>query len=132
MQAEQTISSWMATAKVPSRPSLKENIKADVCVVGAGIAGMTTAYLLASEGTKVVVLDDGPIGGGMTGRTTAHLVNALDDRYFELERLHGEQGARLAAESHTAAIDLIERIVTREAIDCDFSSPRWLSIRSSR
>ncbi len=121
MQAEQTISSWMATAKVPSRPSLKENIKTDVCVVGAGIAGMTTAYLLASEGKKVVVLDDGPIGGGMTGRTTAHLVNALDDRYFELERLHGEQGARLAAESHTAAIDLIERIVTREAIDCDFT-----------
>lgn len=121
MQAEQTISSWMATAKVPSRPSLKENIKADVCVVGAGIAGMTTAYLLASEAKTVVVLDDGPIGGGMTGRTTAHLVNALDDRYFELERLHGEHGARLAAESHTAAIDLIERIVTREAIDCDFS-----------
>ena len=50
MQAEQTISSWMATAKVPSRASLKENIKTDVCVVGAGIAGMTTAYLLASEG----------------------------------------------------------------------------------
>ena len=121
MQAEQTISSWMATAKVPSRPSLKENINVDVCVVGAGIAGMTTAYLLASEGKKVVVLDDGLIGGGMTGRTTAHLVNALDDRYFELERLHGEQGARLAAESHTAAIDLIERIVTQEAIDCDFS-----------
>ena len=67
------------------------------------------------------MLDDGPIGGGMTGRTTAHLVNALDDRYFELERLHGEQGARLAAESHTAAIDLIERIVTQEAIDCEFS-----------
>ena len=121
MQAEQSISSWMATAKVPSRPALKENIQVDVCVVGAGIAGMTTAYLLASEGKKVVVLDDGTIGGGMTGRTTAHLVNALDDRYVELERLHGEQGARLAAESHTAAIDLIERIVTQEAIDCDFS-----------
>ena len=53
---------------------------------GAGIAGMTTAYLLGREGKSVVVLDDGPIGGGMTGRTTAHLVNALDDRYFELER----------------------------------------------
>jgi glycine/D-amino acid oxidase-like deaminating enzyme/nitrite reductase/ring-hydroxylating ferredoxin subunit len=67
------------------------------------------------------VLDDGPIGGGMTGRTTAHLVNALDDRFFDLERLHGEQGARLSAESHTAAIDLIERIVSEESIDCDFT-----------
>ena len=81
---------------------------------------MTTAYLLASEGKRVIVLDDGPIGGGMTGRTTAHLVNALDDRYFELERLHGETGARLAAESHTAAITRIETIVKEEGIDCEF------------
>jgi glycine/D-amino acid oxidase-like deaminating enzyme/nitrite reductase/ring-hydroxylating ferredoxin subunit len=88
--------------------------------VGAGIAGLTTAYLLAREGKSVVVLDDGPLAGGETSRTTAHLVNALDDRYYELERLHGERGARLAAESHTAAVDQIEEIVEREGIDCDF------------
>jgi glycine/D-amino acid oxidase-like deaminating enzyme/nitrite reductase/ring-hydroxylating ferredoxin subunit len=81
---------------------------------------MTTAYLLARAGKTVVVLDDGPIGGGMTGRTTAHLVTALDDRYFELERLHGEAGARLAAESHAASIDQIESIVKEEQIDCEF------------
>jgi glycine/D-amino acid oxidase-like deaminating enzyme/nitrite reductase/ring-hydroxylating ferredoxin subunit len=75
---------------------------------------------LAREGKSVVVIDDGPVGGGMTGRTTAHLVNALDDRYFELERLHGEEGARLAAESHTAAIDKVEAIVKDEAIRCEF------------
>jgi glycine/D-amino acid oxidase-like deaminating enzyme/nitrite reductase/ring-hydroxylating ferredoxin subunit len=57
----------------------------------------------------------------MTGRTTAHLVNALDDRFFELERLHGEKGSRLAAESHTAAINLIESVVSTERIDCDFA-----------
>jgi glycine/D-amino acid oxidase-like deaminating enzyme/nitrite reductase/ring-hydroxylating ferredoxin subunit len=66
------------------------------------------------------VLDDGPIISGETERTTAHLVNALDDRFFELERLHGEDGARLAAESHSAAIDTIERIVRELQIDCDF------------
>src|SRR4030095_3256699 len=83
-------------------------------------AGMTTAYLLSREGKSVVVLDDGPIGGGMTGRTTAHLVNALDDRYFELERLHGEDGARLAAESHSAAINTVEEVVKQEKINCEF------------
>ena len=57
----------------------------------------------------------------MTGATTAHLVNALDDRFFDLERLHGERGSRLAAESHSAAIDRIESIVTRERIACDFT-----------
>ena len=111
---------WMATAETPDRPGLDMDIEADACVVGAGIAGMTTAYLLARDGLKVVVLDDGPIGGGETGRTTAHLVNALDDRYYELERLHGERGARLAAESHTAAVDRIEAIVADENIVCGF------------
>jgi len=116
----QTLSIWMDTAAIPLERPLTERVSADVCIVGAGIAGMTTAYLLAREGKSVVVLDDGPIGGGMTGRATAHLVNALDDRYFELERLHGEDGARLAAESHTAAIDRVEQIVNEEKINCEF------------
>jgi glycine/D-amino acid oxidase-like deaminating enzyme/nitrite reductase/ring-hydroxylating ferredoxin subunit len=115
-----TASVWMTTAELPSRPALAQNITADVCVVGAGIAGLTTAYLLAEEGRSVVVLDDGPIGGGETSRTTAQLVNALDDRYFEMEGMHGEKGARLAAESHTAAIDRVEAIVAREKIECEF------------
>ncbi len=122
MQSEtgQTTSIWMETAETPAQTALSENTEADVVIVGAGISGMTTAYLLAREGRSIVVLDDGPIGGGMTERTTAHLVNALDDRYYELERLHGERGARLAAESHTAAIDRIEAIVNEEKIDCEF------------
>jgi glycine/D-amino acid oxidase-like deaminating enzyme/nitrite reductase/ring-hydroxylating ferredoxin subunit len=117
---EQSRSIWMDTSDVPVQSALAETTTADVCVVGAGITGMTTAYLLAQEGKSVVVIDDGPIGGGMTGRTTAHLVTALDDRYFELERLHGEAGARLAAESHTAAIDRVEAIVKQEGIECEF------------
>ena len=117
---EQSRSVWMDTVEVPPESSLTEKVNADVCIVGAGIAGMSTAYLLAREGKSVIVVDDGPIGGGMTGRTTAHLVNALDDRYFELERLHGEEGARLAAESHTAAISAVEAIVEQEAIECEF------------
>lgn len=115
-----TTSVWMATVEVPPQTSLVENTHADVCIIGAGISGMTTAYLLAREGKSVVVLDDGCIGGGMTERTTAHLSNAIDDRYFEIERLHGEKGSRLAAQSHTAAIDRIESIVAEERIDCEF------------
>ncbi len=111
---------WAATAKMPACSSLKENTTADVCIVGAGIAGLTTAYLLTQAGKSVVTLDDGPLAGGATQVTTAHLSNALDDRYFVIERLHGEEGARLAAESHTLAIDRVDAIVKREKIDCDF------------
>jgi glycine/D-amino acid oxidase-like deaminating enzyme len=116
----QSLSPWMASATVPAFGPLTEDANADVCVVGAGIAGMTTAYPLARRGQSVVVLDDGPIAGGQTRRTTAHLSNAIDDRYFEIERRHGGGGARLVAEGHTAAIDRIEAIVRAEQIACDF------------
>ena len=115
-----TLSIWMATADIPLRPPLAADAECDVCIVGAGIAGMSTAYLLARAGKKVVVLDDGPIGGGETGRTTAHLVWALDDFYSHLEKVHGPEGARLAAESHMSAVNRIEAIVRTEKIDCDF------------
>lgn len=118
--SQATKSIWMATADTPSQGRLTENIRTDVCIIGAGIAGLTTAYMLAREGRSVVVLDDGPIGGGMTGRTTAHLTNAFDDRYLEIEKLHGVENSRLTAASHTAAIDKVEEIVRTENIACDF------------
>jgi glycine/D-amino acid oxidase-like deaminating enzyme len=121
--AQASTSIWMATADTPSQSQLSENIRTDVCIVGAGIAGLSTAYLLGREGRSVVVLDDGAIGGGMTGRTTAHLSNAYDDRYVEIEKVHGEEAARLTAESHTAAINKINEICIVEKLDCDFE---WL------
>lgn len=117
---EQSASIWMMTSEEVEQPELPDDLYSDVCVVGAGIAGMTTAYLLAHEGKSVIVVDKGPIGGGETARTTAHLSNAIDARYAEIERLHGEHGALLAAESHTAAITGIEAIVAKERIDCGF------------
>lgn len=114
-----TTSFWMETP-VPDYPPLAQDATTDVCVVGAGITGLSTAYHLLLQGQKVVVLDDGPIGGGETGRTTAHLTNAFDDRYHHVESQHGREISRLVAQSHTAAIDRIEAIVRDEGIDCDF------------
>src|SRR3712207_8723179 len=64
---------------------LRRNVRADVCVVGAGISGMTTAYLLMKAGKRVVVVDDGPVGGGETGRTTAHLSFRSEEHTSELQ-----------------------------------------------
>ena len=110
----------MDTAEVPEFPPLDSDARASVCVVGAGMAGMMTAYLLTRAGRSVIVIDDGRIGSGETGRTTAHITAALDDRYYSIEKVHGALGARYAAESHTAAINRIESIVGMEDIDCDF------------
>ncbi len=116
----QNQSLWTATHRMPGYSALKENMQTDVCVVGGGIAGLTTAYLLGQEGKKVIVIDDGELAGGMTQFTTGHLVSAIDDRIFHIEHLHGEANTRLAVQSHAAAIDQIEAIVKKENIDCDF------------
>jgi glycine/D-amino acid oxidase-like deaminating enzyme/nitrite reductase/ring-hydroxylating ferredoxin subunit len=119
-RAGANLSFWEATAEEAALHPLRENDGADVCIVGAGIAGLSIAYELSHRGQKVIVLDDGAIGRGMTARTTAHLVNALDDRYYDLEKYHGEDGARMAAQSHSAAVDRVERIAAAEKIECDF------------
>lgn len=115
-----TVSYWEATENLLTKPALAEPIETDVCIIGGGISGLTTAYLLTKEGKRVVVIDDGAIGGGETSRTTAHLSNALDDRIYRVEKWHGAEKAKLAVESHGRAIDLIEQIVSEERIDCDF------------
>lgn len=117
----ETQSIWQGTFPVPDYPALDWDLTTDVCVVGAGIAGLSAAYMLAREGKQVAVLDDGPIGGGETGRTTAHLSDAMDDRIYVLESVHGQEGARRIVSSHGAAINRIEEIVRLEGIDCDFA-----------
>jgi glycine/D-amino acid oxidase-like deaminating enzyme/nitrite reductase/ring-hydroxylating ferredoxin subunit len=115
------VSYWQASKDGLQNESLSESIETDVCIIGGGISGLTTAYLLTKAGKKVIVIDDGTIGGGETSRTTAHLSNAIDDRIYRIEKWHGEEKARLAVESHASAIDEIERIVGAEGIDCDFT-----------
>ena len=118
-KVETTTSVW-TDARLPDLELLHGHQSCEVCVIGAGIAGLTTAYTLSGMGKSVIVVEDGSVGGGETCRTTAHLASALDDRYFQLEKIRGKQIAKLAAQSHSAAITRIESIVNSEGIDCDF------------
>jgi len=112
---------WEAFHAAPGNRVPPAESRYDVCIVGAGIAGLTTGYLLAREGRKVLILEERAIGSGQTCKTTAHLASALDDRFAALERARGREAARVAAESHSAAIDRIEAIAREEKIDCDFT-----------
>lgn len=116
--AERTRSVWMDTA-VAGGPPLSNDERADVVVVGAGLAGLSTAYEIAKAGRSVVVLDAGPIGGGMTARTTGHVSSELDDFYHELISMRGLEDSKLCYRSMQAAVDRLGEIVRTEGIDCD-------------
>ena len=112
---------WLQSTPALTFQPLQNDTDTDVLVVGGGIAGLTTAYCLVTSGRKVILIEDGLIGSGESGRTTAHLTNALDDRYYELQHVFGTENAKLIAQSHTAAINWVERVVSAEGIDCDFT-----------
>ncbi|MEX2358940.1 MAG: FAD-dependent oxidoreductase, partial [Pirellulaceae bacterium] len=110
----------MATTSVPKRSPLQQDISVDVCIVGAGISGLSTAFFLSREGLRVAVLESRQVGSGQTQRTTAHLASALDDFYSEYEEIQGVEKMRLLANSHHSAISKIGKIVQELEVDCQF------------
>lgn len=110
---------WMATASAPTYQPLTRDLDAGVCVIGAGIAGLTTAYLLSQERQDVVLIDALGVGAGETGRTTAHFFPP-DEWYVGVEDAFGNDSAKLVANSFSHAIDSVESIIQREQIDCGF------------
>jgi glycine/D-amino acid oxidase-like deaminating enzyme/nitrite reductase/ring-hydroxylating ferredoxin subunit len=118
---ERSRSCWMDVTPVIAVPALAQDESCDVVVIGAGIAGLSTAYELSRLGRSVVVIDRGGIGSGMTARTTAHLATELDDFYSELVSVRGEEEARLYYDSQVAAVNRIEAICRDEGIDADFT-----------
>ena len=112
---------WKAEFEPLPYAPLDADAECDLVVVGSGIAGLSSAYEAARFGAKVIVIDRGDITGGMSARTTAHLVSEIDDRYFDLIKAVGEDGARLYHDSQMAAINRIEAICHEEGIDADFT-----------
>lgn len=113
-------SSWgLKSGKV--YPKLTKNIEADAVVVGAGMAGIFTAYILAKAGIEVVVLEKNEnILQGATLMTTAFITQPIDTPLAELVKMFGEAKAKLVWKSGQDAIDLIADIVKKENIECEF------------
>ncbi|MGN6693750.1 MAG: FAD-dependent oxidoreductase [Aquihabitans sp.] len=86
-------------------PPLAEDRDADVVVIGAGIAGLTTAALLTEAGREVVVLEARTVGSGTSGRTTAKASALQGTRYQQLVDLHGEEAAARYARAHLDGLD---------------------------
>ena len=98
---------------------LEKNIETDICIIGGGITGISTAYYLTKENLKVTVLDMGKIGFQTTGNSTAKITSQHGLFYKYLKDSKGEDFARLYYDANEDAIENIKRIVKREKIECD-------------
>lgn len=123
----QNESIWRRTAEIPRRDPLEGDIRADVAVIGAGMAGILTAYRLKRRGARVVILDAGRTAGGQTGRTTAKITSQHGMIYDALAERFGKERAAQYAMGNEMAVKEYGRIVREEGIECDFTGTRaWL------
>jgi glycine/D-amino acid oxidase-like deaminating enzyme len=120
-QTMDTTPYWLTTASQSRFGAISKAITVDALVVGGGITGVTTAYLLRKAGLSVALIDRGKVGHVDTGHTTAHLTAVTDLRLHELVENFGRDHARAVWDAGAAAIDQIEQISAREKIDCEFT-----------
>src|SRR4029450_10802085 len=109
-----TIPFWIDSAPIKRFPALQKNININVLVIGAGITGITTAYLLKKAGLTVALIARESVALTDTGHTPAHLTFVTDVGLHELAANFGDDHAQAAWDAGTAAIDEIERIVQGE------------------
>lgn len=114
------ISLWLATTPETHFPTMEKDVTADVAVIGGGIAGIATAYLLKQAGVTVSVVEAGRVVESVTGNTTAKITSQHSLIYDHLISQFGEDGARQYADAQTAAIKKIASLVEENRISCDF------------
>lgn len=104
----------------PTFSTLDRDIETEICIVGAGIAGISIAYELVSRGHEVTLIEAREVLSGETGRTSGHLSSALDDGYVNIKKKHGESGAQAAADSHKWAINRVAEISKSLNVECEY------------
>src|SRR3954471_10151260 len=111
---------WDDASSMTRRPALDRDLTVDVVVVGTGITGLTTAYLLKRAGLTVAAIDRGRCGGVDSGMTTAHVTCVTDVDLTELAKTFGRDHAQATWDAGMAAVEKIGTIVEDENIDCEW------------
>lgn len=111
---------WSETAQIAARETLQGDISVENVVIGAGMAGILTAYFLQKSGKQVIVLEADRIAGGQTKNTTAKLTSQHGLIYYNLLKKAGKDRARGYAMANESAINAYEELIKKEGISCDF------------
>jgi len=114
------VSLWLATTPQTDFQMMEKDLAVEVAVIGGGIAGIATAFLLKQAGVTVAVIEAGRVVESVTGNTTAKITSQHALIYDYLISQFGEDNARLYGEAQQAAIEKIASLVAEHSIDCDF------------
>jgi glycine/D-amino acid oxidase-like deaminating enzyme/nitrite reductase/ring-hydroxylating ferredoxin subunit len=117
---ERNRSVWVATTPETSYASLAGSVAVDVAVVGGGITGLTTAFLLKEAGATVAVIEAGRVASGTTGYTTAKITALHGLTYAQLMSEHGPEKAHFYADANQAAVEKVAALIDQLGIDCQF------------
>ena len=109
-------SPYWASVRLPRFPALSKDVDVDVAIVGGGLTGITTAWLLTEAGVKVALIERHRCADSDTGHTTAHLTYVTDYRLHQLAGHIGHESAKAFWKAGAVAIDEIERIARKESI----------------
>lgn len=109
---------WKATASLPEFPELVGDVRTDVLIIGGGIAGILTAYLLHEKGVKYVLVEKGRICSGTTGNTTAKITFQHGLIYDKILKSDGTEAARKYLAANRAAFDKYAELCGKT--DCDY------------
>lgn len=112
---------WMEDTKIRKREPLPGDMEVPAVVIGAGLAGILTAYYLKQAGIRAVVLEADRIGSGQTKNTTAKITSQHNLVYGRMIRTFGRRMAEHYANANEAAIGEYERLIQEKGIDCDFA-----------
>ncbi|HLG02024.1 MAG TPA: FAD-dependent oxidoreductase [Bacteroidia bacterium] len=116
---------WQEDAAPTAYPPLSGEIETDVAIIGGGITGLTTAYLLGKAGIKTVVLEAKNISGGNTGHSTGELYALVDENYHVLRQKYNGEKTALIAEGRTSALQLVRDLVNEHNIPCHLENVSW-------
>jgi len=131
---ESYVNSWYASTAhaTPPRPALQERLSTDICIIGAGFTGLSTALHLAELGYQVVVLEAAKVGWGASGRNGGQIVNGYSRDLSVIQKRYGTEAATALGGMSLEGGHIIRQFIKQYHIDCDFHPGNVIAALNAR
>lgn len=111
---------WLEDLNLSNQNKLTKNLEIDILIIGGGITGLSAAYHLKDSNKKICLVERNQVGHGVTSKTTGKLTFLQETTYTTLKNLISEENSKKYLKSQQDAIKLVENIITKNNIDCNY------------